>query len=68
MENLVQKIDGYKKEMAGFIAQKNEEAENFRIKYLGTKGLVKEVMGEMKNVAVEKKKELYLLIFATLQM
>ncbi len=29
----------------------------FRIKYLGTKGLVKEVMGEMKNVAAEKKRE-----------
>jgi phenylalanyl-tRNA synthetase alpha chain len=57
MENLLQKIDGYKNEINNFIAQKSEEAENFRIKYLGTKGLVKEVMGEMKNVAADKKKE-----------
>jgi len=31
--------------------------ELFRIKYLGTKGLLKQAMGEMKNVAIEKKKE-----------
>jgi len=57
METLVQKIEEYKKEIKDFIAQKSEEAENFRIKYLGSKGLVKEVMGEMKNVAADKKKE-----------
>ncbi len=57
MESLVQKIEEYKKEIKDFIAQKSEEAENFRIKYLGSKGLVKEVMGEMKNVAADKKKE-----------
>ena len=31
--------------------------EEFRIKWLGTKGLVKTIMGEMKNVPNEKKKE-----------
>jgi phenylalanyl-tRNA synthetase alpha chain len=31
--------------------------EQFRIKYLGTKGLVKTIMGEMKNVAAENKKD-----------
>jgi phenylalanyl-tRNA synthetase alpha chain len=31
--------------------------EAFRIKYLGTKGLVKQIMGEMKNVPNEQKKE-----------
>ena len=34
-----------------------EELEAFRIKYLGTKGLVKTIMGEMKHVAPENKKE-----------
>jgi phenylalanyl-tRNA synthetase alpha chain len=34
-----------------------DELESFRIKYLGTKGLVKSIMGEMKNVAADKKKE-----------
>ena len=57
MENLVQKIDEYKKQIEDFIAEKSEEAEAFRIKYLGAKGLVKEVMGEMKNVAADKKRE-----------
>jgi len=57
MEELLQKIEDYKKEISGFIAQKSEEAETFRIKYLGSKGLVKDVMGEMKNVANDKKRE-----------
>ena len=34
-----------------------KQAEEFRIKYLGTKGIVKTIMGEMKNVPAEKKKE-----------
>jgi phenylalanyl-tRNA synthetase alpha chain len=54
MEQLVQQIEAYKNEIATF----NEgDAEVFRIKYLGTKGLVKSIMGEMKNVAAENKKE-----------
>ena len=39
------------------MATKTDETEAFRIKYLGTKGLVKGVMGEMKNVAEDKKRE-----------
>ncbi len=62
MDNLLQKIDSYKEEIKNFIAEKSEEAENFRIKYLGSKGLVKEVMGEMKNVAADKRKEFGLLL------
>jgi phenylalanyl-tRNA synthetase alpha chain len=62
MENLLQQIEAYKEEIKGFIAQKAEEAEAFRIKYLGAKGLVKEVMGEMKNVAAEKRKEFGLVL------
>src|SRR5882757_9451368 len=54
MEQLLQKIGGYKAEVTAF----NEGgAEVFRIKYLGTKGLVKTFMGEMKNVPAEQKKE-----------
>jgi phenylalanyl-tRNA synthetase alpha chain len=54
MEELLQKIAGLKTEIAAF----NEaDAEAFRIKYLGSKGLVKAIMGEMKNVAAENKKE-----------
>ena len=39
------------------MAPDQETLEAFRIKYLGTKGLVKQVMGEMKNVPAENKKE-----------
>ena len=59
MEQLVEKIEGYKKEIASF---SEGDAEAFRIKYLGTKGLVKAVMGEMKNVAADRKKEAGLLL------
>lgn len=53
MEKLLQQIEQYKAEITAF----NEaDAETFRIKYLGTKGLVKAIMGEMKNVAAENKK------------
>ena len=57
MEQLLQKIETFKTEISSFVATKTEEAEAFRIKYLGSKGLVKEVMGEMKNVAADKKRE-----------
>lgn len=57
MDDLLVKINNYKIEISDFIATKTEEAEAFRIKYLGTKGLVKEVMGEMKNIAADKKRE-----------
>ena len=57
MEQLVQQIEAYKLEIAGFAANTPDAVEEFRIKYLGTKGLVKTVMGEMKNVPNERKKE-----------
>jgi len=56
MEELLQKLETYKKDIIEFSANKNI-AESFRIKYLGTKGLVKTVMGEMRNVPNERKKE-----------
>ncbi len=54
MEQLVQQIEGLKKEITSYI---DTDAESFRIKYLGSKGIVKAIMGEMKNVASENKKE-----------
>jgi phenylalanyl-tRNA synthetase alpha chain len=56
MEALLQKIAEYKQEVAAEVAGTAELVEAFRIKWLGTKGLVKAVMGEMKNVPVEEKK------------
>lgn len=57
MENLLTQVAQYKSEIAGIKISSKEELEAFRIKYLGTKGLVKSIMGEMKNVAPENKKE-----------
>ena len=56
MEQLMQQIEKHKQEIAAFVAAGAEEVEQFRIKWLGTKGLVKAIMGEMKNVPNEQKK------------
>ncbi len=57
MEQLLKQIEEYKKEISAFSATDEKQVEEFRIKYLGTKGIVKSIMGEMKNVAAENKKE-----------
>jgi len=57
MEELLQQIENYKLEIAAVEAATADAVEAFRIKYLGTKGLLKTVMSEMKNVPNEKKKE-----------
>lgn len=54
MEQLLNQIQGLKNEISAY---HDGDAETFRIKYLGTKGIVKAIMGEMKNVAAENKKE-----------
>src|SRR4051812_11567457 len=57
MEQLLQQIENYKTEITAYTASDADAVEAFRIKYLGTKGLVKNVMGEMKNVPNDRKKE-----------
>lgn len=57
MEKLLQQLEEYKKAISAENPTNADEIESFRIKYLGTKGIVKSVMGFMKDVAVEKKKE-----------
>lgn len=57
MEALLQKIAGFKEEVAAEVAGTADLVEAFRIKWLGTKGLVKAIMAEMKNVPVDQKKE-----------
>jgi len=57
MDQLIQQIEEYKKEIESFKPGNDKDVENFRIKWLGTKGLMKNLMGEMKNVAADKKKE-----------
>jgi phenylalanyl-tRNA synthetase alpha chain len=57
MEELLKQLEDYKNEIASFTAADAKTVEEFRIKYLGTKGIVKAIMGEMKNVPNERKKE-----------
>jgi phenylalanyl-tRNA synthetase alpha chain len=57
MEQLVQQIEDIKKEAGAVSATDPKSVEEFRIKYLGTKGIVKNIMGEMKNVPNDRKKE-----------
>lgn len=57
MDALINQINAYKKEIEAANITDEKQLEDFRIKYLGTRGLVKSIMGEMKNVAPEKKKE-----------
>ena len=57
MQELIEQIENYKLEINDFIGTNADEVETFRIKYLGTKGLMKSIMGEMKNVPNENKKE-----------
>ncbi len=57
MEELVKKIEDYKKEISGYTIHDDDGgAETFRIKYLGSKGLIKNVMAEIKNVPAENKR------------
>ncbi|QXP60459.1 phenylalanine--tRNA ligase subunit alpha [Olleya sp. HaHaR_3_96] len=54
---MIDKIKELIAEADAFKAQTKEEVEAFRIKYLGSKGLLKEFYGELKNVANDQKKE-----------
>ncbi|MEW4923431.1 phenylalanine--tRNA ligase subunit alpha [Algibacter sp. 2305UL17-15] len=54
---MIDKIQELIAEAEAFKAQTKEEVEAFRIKYLGSKGLLREFYGELKNVANDQKKE-----------
>ena len=57
MESLRTLIAQHKEAVKNEQVTDAETLEAFRIKYLGTKGLVKTIMGEMKNVAPADKRE-----------
>ena len=57
MEQLLEQIEAYRKEIESTTVSDAQAAEQFRMKWLGTKGQVKSLMAEMKNVPVERKKE-----------
>ena len=57
MDQLLQQIEQYKQEIAAITPNGADSLEAYRIKFLGTKGIVKNLFGEIKNVPNEKKKE-----------
>lgn len=50
------KIDQYTTEIKAFATAKADELEAFRIKYLGTKGLIKDLFEEFKTVGPDEKR------------
>jgi phenylalanyl-tRNA synthetase alpha chain len=44
-------------EIESYVINDAKQAEDFRIKFIGSKGLIKELYGELKNVPADQKKE-----------
>jgi len=55
---LQDKITHHTEEINAFTTDKADELEQFRIKYLGSKGIIKEIFDDFKSVSVEEKKSL----------
>lgn len=55
---LQDKITQYTDKINAFVTEKADELEQFRIKYLGSKGIIKEIFDEFKSVSVEEKRSL----------
>lgn len=62
MEQLLQQIEEYRKEIESMVPNSAEALEAYRIKFLGTKGILKGLFTEMKNVPSDKKKEFGLVL------
>jgi phenylalanyl-tRNA synthetase alpha chain len=58
MENLLTQIKNLKEEIINFSSSDKNPAETFRIQFIGSNGSVKALMGEMRNVLPENKKEM----------
>jgi phenylalanyl-tRNA synthetase alpha chain len=57
MEQLLQQIEEYSREIRECQISDAQQLEAFRIRFLGTKGITKSLFGEMKQVPNERKKE-----------
>lgn len=57
MEPLLEQIQKYRQEISSITPNGPESLESFRIKYLGTKGIVKNLFLQIKQVPDDKKKE-----------
>ncbi len=57
MPSLQELINEHEQEIKAFSPADNTDLENFRIRFLGTKGIVKSLSGEMKTVPPDQRKE-----------
>ena len=57
MATLQEQIAAYENEMRSFQPNDMAALEHFRIRFLGAKGLVKVLFGEMKNVPADQRKD-----------
>jgi phenylalanyl-tRNA synthetase alpha chain len=57
MPSLQEQIQEYQSEINSFKPENAADLENFRIRFLGTKGIVKSLSSEMKNVPADQRKE-----------
>ncbi len=55
---LQDKINQHTEKINAFVTEKGDELEQFRIKYLGSKGIIKEIFEEFKSASVEEKRSL----------
>lgn len=57
MDDLLETIEAYRKEIDAYTITNAQQTEDYRIKFLGTKGILKTLFGEMKNVPPDRKRE-----------
>lgn len=56
MDQLLQQIEQYRQEITAIVPDGADALEAYRIRFLGTKGIVKGMFNEMRNVPAEQKK------------
>ena len=56
MEEILGRIESYSNEINSFVATDADALEQFRIRFLGVKGIIKSMMGEIQQVPVDQKK------------
>jgi len=58
MDNLLKLAENSKEEIKNFSTTEQNPAEVFRIRFLGSKGLIRSLMGEMKNIPPHNRKQM----------
>ena len=56
MEQILQQIEAYKQEIEALPVTDSKALEDYRIKFLGTKGIIKDLFDQFKTVGPEEKR------------